>query len=280
MLLVIIFGLIFLIGVSLFVALVGTAMLRKRARTVYTGPPRRYPQKPYARQVREPVGIRMPTGEGASGPDYGARFREEYREEVEEAREEAPPESREPTRAAAADTFRPAYPGYAPSPATRSAGGKVVAVILILAVIVIAVYILTSDFVQLPLKEYKLSFCEYVDYTRLKPVNKSDTFIRGNVTLFLISRGPIGYESARVEIYRLGEDPELYSFKNLPLKPSWTSFSVKLLFEELGTYSVSVYGEDGVIMAQDNIYIVPDTFVYKPVPVVLSEPAESESDIE
>jgi hypothetical protein len=50
------------------------------------------------------------------------------------------------------------------------------------------------------------------------------------------------------------------------VKQEWTSFSFKALFEDLGTYTVMVYGAGDQLLNQKNINIVPDSYAYTPVP--------------
>jgi hypothetical protein len=107
----------------------------------------------------------------------------------------------------------------------------------------------------------RLYFCESVNFTKLKPVNRSDTFTRGNVTLFVKSKTPLFLDSARVEIYKMnigGFEP--YAERELKLKPEWTAFTVKVLFDTVGSYMVSVFGSDEVLIVQKNVNIVPDSF--------------------
>ncbi len=58
---------------------------------------------------------------------------------------------------------------------------------------------------------------------------------------------------------------EPYAERELKLKPEWTAFTVKVLFDTVGSYMVSVFGSDEVLIVQKNINIVPDSFAYKPV---------------
>ena len=97
-------------------------------------------------------------------------------------------------------------------------------------------------------------------------MNKSDTFTRGNVTFFVKSRRPLEQEKARVDVYKI--DPQglsPYASKELPLKTEWTSFSFKALFDSVGSYTVMVYGNNDRLLDQENIFIVPDSYAYKPV---------------
>jgi hypothetical protein len=156
---------------------------------------------------------------------------------------------------------------YAPSaPSRASSGGRwafiapVVVVVLVLVVLFGLREFMGSDI------RPRLYFCEKVDFTRLKPVNRSDTFTRGNVTIFVKSKRPLLMDKAYVEVYRLNTDGfEPYMDKELRLKPEWASFTLKALFDTVGSYMVSVYGKDEVLIAQKNINIVPDHFAYKPV---------------
>jgi hypothetical protein len=113
----------------------------------------------------------------------------------------------------------------------------------------------------------RIDFCEYVDFVDLKPVNASDTFTRGNVTIFLRSRAPLELDKVRVEVYRIDREGIVpYTTRDMQLKPEWTSFQIKVVFEELGNYTVMIYTGAGVLLGQKTIAIVPDEFAYTPVP--------------
>ncbi len=238
MILIIIFGLLFLIGTSFLVAVVGMSFLKKRVV-----------------RVSEPAELEVTEGE------YGERFRGEYRERLAGVREAVEAETR---------PLAPAGPGIPlrqlpyPVSGARGSGKLAIIVIAILIVFGASLYFGLHGF-NLGVKP-KLYLAEDVDFTRLKPINKSRTFTRGNVAVLVRSRKPLGLEGARIEVYRMAlQGFELYATSRLPLKPEWTSFTVKVLFDSVGSYLVSVTEKDGTLIAQKNISIVPDSFAYRPV---------------
>ncbi|MFW6180097.1 MAG: hypothetical protein ACOC8N_00005, partial [Spirochaetota bacterium] len=301
MILLILFGLVFLVGVSLFAALVGTSLLKKNARVIRvpgsagagrTAPVRAVAEyAPPARQVypgSAGAGERgaPPAGAEHEGPprreeraapppreqrpappeppreqpeDYGRRYRQEYQEELGGAREEAEARvGREAAgRQAGAEGGGPAAaagpsaaaPTPFPLPPVSEGSRAGTAVWVLVTVLALALFA-GALFITLrgwpsALTEPRLYFCEYVDFARQKPVNRSDTFTRGNVTLFVRSPRELDMNSATIEVYRLGEQQEPYAEKTVPLRPSWTSFAVQVLFEHTGSYRVSVLREDG-----------------------------------
>lgn len=302
MILLILFGLVFLVGVSLFAALVGTSILKKNARVVRAtgepGPGRALPERGgrYAAFVRPesappeapPEPDERPSTQRRQEPaDYDRRYRREYQDELGEMREEV--EARtgheaasRPADQAGAGPYQAAPGTHAgPAPGTQfppfPASGKTRAgagfwVLAVLAALVLfsgALYITLRGWPS-ALTEPRLYFCEYVDFARQKPVNRSDTFTRGNVTLFVKSPKQLGMNSARIEVYRLGEQQEPYAEKTIPLRPSWMSFAVQVLFEHTGNYRVSVLREDGTPIGIGRLSIVPDSHAYKPIPVETS----------
>jgi hypothetical protein len=287
MILLMLFGLVFLVGVSLFAALVGTSLLKKNARVIrMPGPSRTGPAFPeraipgYARSEQHasfggPVAGHPPAPPHRGEPaDYDRRYRREYREELGETREEVEAragqeEARQPSGGAGPSVAAP-QPFPLPPVSEGSRGGAtgawVVAVVLALVLFSGALYITLRGW-PAALTGPRLYFCEYVDFARQKPVNRSDTFTRGNVTLFVKSPRRLDMNSARIEIYRLGEQQEPYAEKTVPLRPSWTSFAVQVLFEHTGNYRVGVLREDGTPLGIGRLAIVPDTYAYTPVPV-------------
>ncbi len=238
MLITIIFILVFLVGISLFVAVVGTAFLQKHARRItrshpreYYSPPRKY-EDPYRREFERRVHT-----------DTGQEIRQ-----------------------------APAYTLGAERdfPVQKSRGGGsegkwFLITILILVLVIFSFYFGIKGYQNFTMKP-RLFFCERVDYVRQKPVNTSDTFTRGNVTIFLKSRRPLELTSARVEIFKIDYTGlENYASQELPLKPEWTSFSFKALFDQIGTYTVMVYDTDDRLISQENIHILPDSYAYRPV---------------
>jgi len=241
MLFVIIFGLVFLAGVSLFVAAVGMAFLKK-----------------HAQKSVEATDLSL------SESDYRDRFSSEYAQQIAEKTEEAFAEERAEALRHGTAAARPAP--FPESTAGRTGGKWAFIIVGILAVITVSL-IFGIRGVQGMEAKPRLYFCEDIDFTKLKPVHKSNTFTRGTVTLFIKSRTPLDLEGATVEVYKYGTQRiEPVASRMLPLKPEWTSFSVKILFDTIGTYTVSIFGKDGKLLNQKNINIVPDSFAYKPVP--------------
>jgi hypothetical protein len=246
MVMLIVFGLLFLIGFAFLIALLGTTFLKKhsvrlpdRYRTgIVERPSSNYQQKPQfpARDYREKPG-------DLSAQDAGRR------------------DINMPMRAPSMS-----HEMYPSRGAGTAGGGKwaFVAPIVVVAVVLVLLFGM-REFVGSDVRP-RLHFCESVDFARLKPIHRSDTFTRGNVTIFVKSKAPLLLENARVEIYRLnaaGFEP--YTEKELILKPEWASFSIRTLFDTVGSYMVSVYGNDDVLLNQKNINIVPDTLAYRPV---------------
>ncbi len=240
MFLIIVLGLVFLVGVSLFVAVVGTSLLKRHA-------------------------VRIPSPSETVPPetDYGGRFEAGFQEQVGEEKKEAPVSSAMPP---VPGPIRPPFPQRrVPS----GGGGRWIPITILIVVILVSFALYGTRGMRGAGRAYRLYFCEDVDFTRLRPIHKSDTFTRGNVTLFLKAKEPLDIKEARVVVYRLDtRQVEPYASKQIPLRPEWTAFSMKMLFDTIGSYSVNVYGPEEVLMAQKNIKIVPDSFAYKPVPAV------------
>lgn len=240
MFLIIMLGLMFLVGVSLFVAMVGTSLLKRNA-----------------------VRIPGPSGPALSEGGYGRQLETGFQEQVEEAEKEAPVSPAQPP------VLGPIRPPFPQRSATSGGTGRWIPIAVLVVVILVAFTLYGTRGMRAAGRATRLYFCEDVDFTRLRPIHRSDTFTRGNVTLFLKAKAPLGLKELRVVVYRLDtQQVEPYASKLLPLRPEWTAFSVKMLFDAIGTYSVNVYGPEEVLMAQKNIVIVPDSFVYRSVPVV------------
>lgn len=242
MIVTIIFILIFLIGISLFVAVVGTAFLRRHSRRI-TVQPREYPIR-------------------ASGGDFSNRSSRYRREFVQTVKKE--PE-RELSRAP--EYFPPSegIPSYKKMREAGAEGKWFLITIAVLVLVIFSFYFGVKGYQNITMKP-KLYFCENVDFVRQRPINKSDTFTRGNVTVFVKSRRPLGQEKVRVDVYKIDtEGLSPYASKELPLKPDWTSFSFKTLFDSTGSYTVMVHGKNDRLLDQENIFIVPDSYAYKPV---------------
>ena len=240
MITLIIFGILFLVGFALLIALLGTSFLKRHAVRL----PDRVRSNMYRRGKR-PAGAGVQPAVQSMESDY-----------------QVPVPQREPEPA-------PPMPQMPPPRFTTgasSAGGKWA---FIIPVVVVAVVVLLlfgmREFIGRP-SQPRLYFCEDVDYTKAKPVRQSDVFTRGNVMLFLKSKTPLYLDEARVEVYRIDtEDFEPFIEKELRLKPEWESFSVKALFASVGQYSVYVYGNTDEPLVRKNITIVPDSFGFKPV---------------
>lgn len=239
MIVTIIFILIFLIGISLFVAVVGTAFLRRHSSRI-TLQPREYSARVqrggisnrYRRDFEDTV---------QKGPEYDLSRAPEYFSTTE------------------------GVPPYKRMREGGSEGKWFLITIAVLVAVIFSFYFGVKGYQNLTMKP-RLYFCENVDFVRQKPINKSDTFTRGNVTFFVKSRRPLEQEKARVDVYKI--DPQglsPYASKELPLKTEWTSFSFKALFDSVGSYTVMVHGNNDRLLDQENIFIVPDSYVYKPV---------------
>ncbi|MBN2322989.1 MAG: hypothetical protein JXQ30_04585 [Spirochaetes bacterium] len=241
MILIVIFVLIFLIGFSLFAAVLGTSFLGKHAgRVVKTRKGRVSERSVSEREIAE-------------------RFKAEYKEGIVQTAGEGvtiPPGELQP----------PAAVRYA-QPVRTGRGGMWVLISLGIAAVLVFSFLFGYPKAARFVTEPRLVFCEGVDYLTQKPENRSNTFTRGNVTLFLRSRKPLGMISATVKITRIGkEGVEEYDRRTIPIRPGWTSFSLKALFDRTGTYEVAILEEEGGLIDRRVLYIVPDSYAYKPVP--------------
>jgi hypothetical protein len=250
MILTIFFAFVLLIGVSLFVAVVGSSFLRRHSTRV-SGP--RY--VPAQREIHSPAAWRK----SGRGSDYGSRYRRGFEEQVGTAGEPgtAPPPS-----------YVPSPEREAPYRGPRETGGEgrwFLLTVVVLIVVVFSFYFGIRAYQNVAMKP-RVFFCEQVDLLHGRPINASDTFTRGNVTIYVRSRSPLETDRVRIEIYRIDEEGmNLYSTMEIPVKPEWTSFRYKTLFKDLGNYNVMVYGAGDQLLNQANIRIVPDSFAYKPV---------------
>ena len=232
MLLIIISGLVFLVGVSTFVAVLGTSFLKR-----------------CAERSDSVLDLR------SSESEYAGRYREEYTERIGEEKEAVEREAMTP---------------QLPPPSVRPPAGSVWRPVSVTAgvVIVVALILLYGMGVfRQKDPEPRLYFCENVNFEKYRPIRRSRMFTRGNVTLLVKSKSALDLGEASIEVYRLSEagfDP--YTSKNVHLKPQWYGFSSKVVFDRVGSYMVSVIGDDGRLLCQENIRIVPDSFAYKPVP--------------
>jgi hypothetical protein len=260
MVLTVLFVLVLLIGISLFIAVVGTALLRRNSRyagrsfystagrTMYREQPGNVPE--YAYQDRSARPVRGETAQRGAPPPQGYT-------PIEPASFGPPPlESRD-------FELRP-YP----VPIERSSGaeGRWFALSIVVLIVMFFAVFFGVRVYQSATSRPRIDFCEDVDFVRMKPVNASDLFTRGNVTLFLRSRAPLEIDKVRIEIYRIDRDGiVLYSSGENQLKPEWTSFSVKMLFDQMGTYTVMLYTNAGALLGQKTLAIVPDSYAYTPV---------------
>jgi len=252
MIMLIIFGFLFLIGFAFLIALMGTSFLKKHAvrmpdRTrsgMYQGVDvSGMAQRPAARPQAKPAA-------------------QDFRGEYQAGYEGSVPQQGPGRGAAPAPSMLPQM-----FPARTSAGGGKWAFILPVVVVAVVLVLLFGlrEFVGSDVRP-RMFFCESVDFTRLKPVHRSDTFTRGNLTIFVKSKTPLLLDKVYVEVYRLNTGEfEPYMDNELRLKPEWASFSMKALFDTVGSYMVSVYGKDNVLIAQKNVNIVPDSFAYRPL---------------
>jgi hypothetical protein len=226
----------------------------------------RPPYEDYRSQERRatPPGV----VDGGSYRTYKEHFRNEFQEKVGGGfdRPVEMPGARPPREG---NQYQPAKPfdyGATGRPAVQRSSGS-----WFFIIIVAIIFVIFSAFFGI--KGYRnfvskptLAFCESVDYIKQRPVNRSNTFTRGNVTIFVKSREPLGQHTARVDIYRIDQTGlEPFAGKELSIKPEWTSYSFKVLFDELGVYSVMVFDAEGVLLKQKRLYIVHDSYAYKPV---------------
>jgi hypothetical protein len=235
MILIVVSSLILLAGVSLFIAVLVQSFLKKHAK----------------RMVKE-------RGPKLTERDYRERYRLEYEEKLREKASQG------------ADTGEGAVqarPEYV-LPASRERGGAGKWVLLSLGIAVVLFFAFYMSYRQWgeALQRPRLYFCEDVDYVRLKPINRSDTFTRGIVTVFIKAKHTFDTTSAHVVINRVETNARVpFYSKKIPIKPGWTSFSFKVLFDKIGTYSVSVLDDDDALIAEHRIFIVPDSYAYRPV---------------
>ena len=250
MILTILFAFILLIGISLFVAVVGSAFLRRHSTRVSSS-------RPVSVQGTD-LGVRSRRGIEQRG-DLSTRYRREFEQRVRPSGKLDM--QKEPS-------YFPVSEGEYLYRKPREAGGEgkwFLVTVVVLIIVIFSFYFGIRGYQSLAL-EPRLFFCEDVDFARLKPINTSDTFTRGNVTIFVRSRKALEMDKARVDIYRINtQGLSLYATKELPVKPEWTSFSFKALFDELGTYTVMVYGVGDQLINQENINIVPDSYAFMPV---------------
>ncbi|UCB47433.1 MAG: hypothetical protein JSV25_08520 [Spirochaetota bacterium] len=235
MILIAISGLLLLIGFSLFIAVLGQYFLKKHAKKV----------------VKE-------RGPKFSERDYRERYRLEYEEKLRETAVQ---------EAGAGEGTVPARTDYAlPVARERGGAGKWVLISLGISIVILLGFYISYRQWGEALKGPRLYFCEDVNYEKLRPINRSDTFTRGNVTVFIKAKRTIDTARALVTIYKLetGGRTSYYSRK-IPVKPDWTSFSFRVLFDKIGTYSVTVLDEEGALIAEKNIIIVPDSYAYRTV---------------
>ena len=240
----IIFGILFLVGFALLVALLGMSFLKRHAVRL----PDRARRGIYRRAGRPPAAA--PHAQPAV-QDFGSEYQAAVPQKVPEGAGVPP---------------TPQVPPQRYTPGASAGGGKwafIVPVVVVAAVLVLLFGM--REFVGGD-EQPRLYFCQSVDYARSKPIRRSDTFTRGNVMLFVKSKTPLSLDKARVEVYRLDtEDFEPFLEKELRLKPEWESFSVRALFATVGQYSVYVYGNNDDLIVRKNITIVPDSFGYRPV---------------
>lgn len=246
MILIAIFILIFLVGFSLFAALLGNSFLGKHARRVVK------------------TGARTPSGRRVSEREIAQQFKAEYEEGVIRTAGErgtSPAGEGHPSGAGYPTGTVP----YAP-PVHAGRGGMWVLISFGIAAVLVSFFLFGYPRVAGLVTQPRLIFCEGVDYLKQKPDNRSNTFTRGNVTLFLRSKKPLGISNATVKITVIGpEGPEEYERKTIPVRPNWTSFSLKALFDRIGTYEVRILTGEGGLIDRRVIYIVPDSYAYKPV---------------
>ncbi len=241
MITLIVFGILFLVGFALLIALLGASFLKRHSVRL----PDRVRSGMYRRGGRTAAAPRAQPAAQDLGSDYQTPV-------PQRESDSAPPMPQLPSQR---------YGAGASSGASKWA---FIIPVVVVAVVVLLLFGMREFIGGTP--QPRLYFCENVDYVKAKPIRRSDTFTRGNVILFLKSKTPLYLDKARVEVYRLDtEDFEPFLEKDLRLKPEWESFSVKALFATVGQYSVYVYGNTDEPIVRKNITIVPDSFGYRPV---------------
>jgi hypothetical protein len=260
MILTVLFILVLLIGISLFIAVVGTSLLRRNSR---------YAGRSSLSAAGRPVYREHP----GHVPEYAYEDRSARPEMRETAQRGAPPpHGYTPIEPASFGPPPFESKGFEPRPytvsAARSSGaeGKWFALSIVVLIVMFFAVFFGVRVYQSATSRPRIDFCEYVDFVKMKPVNDSDMFTRGNVTLFLRSRAPLEIEKMRIEVYRIDREGIVpYSSSERQLKPEWTSFSFKILFEQIGTYTVMLYTNAGALLGQKTVVIVPDSYAYTPV---------------
>ena len=244
---------------------------RDRGRSDYTDDNNRYgdyrqPHEDFRREDRRTASMRDADEGGYR--TYKEHFRNEFQEKVRGGFD-GPVETpgvRPPGERSQYAPVKPYEYGATGKPAVQRSSGS-----WFFIIIVAIIFVMFSAFFGI--KGYRnfvskptLSFCESVDYIKQRPVHRSNTFTMGNVTIFVKSHKPFGQHTARVDIYRIDQTGlEPFAGKELSIKPEWTSYSFKVLFDELGVYSVMVFDSEGVLLKQKRLYIVHDSYAYKPV---------------
>ena len=240
MITLIVFGILFLVGFALLIALLGTSFLKRHAVNL----PHRVRSSMYRRGSGPAAAHAQPAAQNV-GSDYQAPAPQRVSESIA-------PMSQVPHQRYGAGTW---------------SGTSKLAFIIPVVVVAVVVLLLFGmrEFIG-GTAQPRLYFSEEVDYVKARPIRRSDTFTRGNVMLFLKSKTPLYLDKARIEVYRLDtEDFEPFLEKELRLKPEWESFSVRALFATVGQYSVYVYGNSDDPIVRKNITIVPDSFGFRPV---------------
>ena len=177
-------------------------------------------QAPYD-ALRRPERRTAPPGdaEDMGYRGYKEQFRKEFHERVNEGRP-----VKEPGEADLHSPVRPSKYGTAGRPAAMKSSGSWFFIIIVAIIFVIFVAFFGIKGYRNITSKPALSFCESVDYIKQKPVNRSNTFTRGNVTIFVKSREPLDQHTARVDIYRIDQTGlEPFAGKELSIKPERTS---------------------------------------------------------
>jgi len=227
MILIIIFTLIILAGVSFLAAVIGTSFLKKRS---------------YRRK----------------NEDYRSVYKDQYEIKVGELEKEEAKENKK-------DAGESKGVGYYYE---KKAAFKFKWILIFLGMIVI-VFIASFFGYQLYQKiklTPKMYICEGVDFEKLKPIHKSNTFIRGNVDIFVKSKVPLKTKGIKVDVYKIdSKGLETFASKKLDVNPDWTSFSLKVLFDKIGTFRVVVSKDNGELISEKRVYIVPDKYAFKAI---------------
>ena len=254
MLFKIIFFILFLLGVSLFISIIATIILKKKSRKVLRNKVVR--REEYKRDVVTEASERARAYQKGY-LDKVSDMSRGFPVEKTIAEKIIPEEKKKEQK-----TFAPIY-----RKSVDYSKIKWVFIILITIGILFSGSLFWVKSYKLHSKLPKLYLCEGVDFIRLKPIKSSDRFTRGNITVFFKSKTPIKQKYLSLEIYKLGEAGFVpYAKKKIKIRPEWTSFVATVLFDQLGNYIVEVKNSEDKLIVQKLVEIVPDSYAYKAKP--------------